>query len=394
MHCRLEKRANFFKKWLQRSLELKEEEAKLHNELPEHLRRLLVGKRLLLWKEILTDLHYADVSVVDDIVKCFPITGWAKKTGVFQTNVRKPDYGVDQLVKRSKGLNAAVVKSLDGEPWTDVDEKVWEETMQEMERGWISESKPQPFEFVAKRFGLVEKNKVRMIDDFTICGVNGAFGLKEKLRVQSVDELPSYLALVMNDPGFPSKLNLVGRTYDLKSAYEQFGVDVFHSNHCRVGVKSPGGEVRKFSINALPFGATGSVAAFLRIAASVSYIALVGLQVVLTNFFDDFTVVCDAEECKSVDFYLTGLFRLLGLEYASEGDKAPPFSDSFGSLGILFNLTRLRDGFFTLEHTVRRREELLTSVDELMKLDSCQTKELKTYSVVWCGLVLSCLADR
>ena len=145
LHCRLEKRASFFKKWLKRSLELKEEEAKLHNELPEHLRRLLVGKRLLLWKEILIDLHYPDVAIVDDIVKGFPITGWSKKTGVFQTNVRKPDYGIDQLVKRSKGLNAAVVKSLEGEPWTDVDEKVWEETMQEMERGWISEPKPQPF---------------------------------------------------------------------------------------------------------------------------------------------------------------------------------------------------------------------------------------------------------
>ena len=387
LHCRLEKRAGFFKKWLKRSLELKEEEAKLHSELPEHLRRLLVGKRLLLWKEILIDLNYPDVDIVDDIVKGFPITGWSKKTGVFQTNVRKPDYGVDQLVKRSKGLNAAVVKSLEGEPWTEVDEKVWEETMQELERGWISEPKSQPFEFVAKRFGLVQKNKVRMIDDFTICGVNGAFGLKEKLRVQSVDELSSYLALVMNDPGFPAKLNLVGRTYDLKSAYKQFGLDVFHSNHCRVGVKSPGGNVRKFSVNALPFGATGSVAAFLRIAASVSYIALVGLQVVLTNFFDDFTVVCDAEECKSVDFYLTGLFKLLGLEYASEGDKAPPFSDSFGSLGILFNLTRIRDGFFTLEHTDRRREELLASVDEIMKFDHCRTKDLEKLHgrLVWFG---------
>ena len=334
MHCRLEKRAKFFKKWLKRSLELKEEEAKLHNGLPEHLQRLLVGKRLLLWKEILADLHYPDTSIVDDIVQGFPITGWAKKTGVFQTNVRKPDYGLDQLVKRSKGLNAAVVQSLDGEPWTEVDEKVWEETMQEKDRGWISEPEPQPFEFVAKRFGLVQKNKVGMIDDFTICGVNGAFGLKEKLRVQSVDELSSYLALVISDPGFSPKLNIVGRTYDLKSAYKQFGVDVYHSNHCRVGVKSPEGKVRKFAINALPFGATGSVAAFLRIAASVSYIALAGPQIVLTNFFDDFTVVCDAEECKSVDFYLTGLFRLLGLEYAAEGDKAPPFSDSFGSPGF------------------------------------------------------------
>ena len=141
---------------------------------------------------------------------------------------------MDQLVKRSKGLNAAVVQSLDDESWTEVDEKVLEETVQELDRGWISEWQPQPGEFVAKRFGLAQKDKVRMIDDFTICGVNGALGLREKLRVQSVDELSAYLALVMNNKGFSSKLNIVGRTYDLKSASKQFGVDVsFQSLSCR-----------------------------------------------------------------------------------------------------------------------------------------------------------------
>ena len=106
-----------------------------------------------------------------------------------------------------------------------------------------------------------------------------------------------------------------------------------------MGVKCPGGGVKKFSVNALPFGATGSVAAFLRIAASVSYIATVGLEIILTNFFDDFTVVCEEKEIESVDFCLTGLFKILGLDYAAEGDKAPPFSAEFGSLGILFNLS-------------------------------------------------------
>ena len=48
MHCRLEKRAKFFKKWLERSLALKEDEAKVHSELPGHLERLLCGKRLFL----------------------------------------------------------------------------------------------------------------------------------------------------------------------------------------------------------------------------------------------------------------------------------------------------------------------------------------------------------
>ena len=100
-----------------------------------------------------------------------------------------------------------------------------------------------------------------------------------------------------------------------------------------------------------------------------------------------FTVVCEESECKSVDFYLTGLFKLLGLEYASEGDKAPPFSEVFGSLGILFNLSGIHEGSFTLEHTERRKEELLCTLDELLRSEICNAKDLEKLHgrLVWFG---------
>ena len=106
-----------------------------------------------------------------------------------------------------------------------------------------------------------------------------------------------------------------------------------------------------------------------------------------SNFFDDFTVVCEEGECKSVDFYLTGLFKLLGLEYAAEGDKAPPFSELFGSLGILFNLACIHQVSFTLEHTERCKEELLSTLDDLLQADICNTKDLEKLRgrLVWFG---------
>ena len=154
------------------------------------------------------------------------------------------------------------------------------------EVGWLSHL-TFLFSFVAKRFGLVQKEKVRMIDDFSVCGINSAYGLTEKLRVQAVDELASFLALLLNHRSHCNLSQVVGRTYDLKSAYKQFGVDEFHHKHCRIGVRNPEGSVSQFSVGALPFGATGSVASFLRIAASVSFIAMTGLDIVLTNFFDE-----------------------------------------------------------------------------------------------------------
>ena len=66
-----------------------------------------------------------------------------------------------------------------------------QETMQEVEQGWLAE---EPFpdlerHFVAKRFPIQQKDKTRLIDDFSICGVNSAFGMTEKLRVDSIDEI-------------------------------------------------------------------------------------------------------------------------------------------------------------------------------------------------------------
>ena len=80
-------RANFLKRWSNRAVELKDDEMALHRSLPEHLQTVLKGKRLLLWKEILEDLSYSDVKVVDEIIKGFPMTGWSEKSGVFEGSV-------------------------------------------------------------------------------------------------------------------------------------------------------------------------------------------------------------------------------------------------------------------------------------------------------------------
>ena len=42
-----------------------------------------------LWREILVDLGYPDVAVIDDIISGFSLTGWAPRTGVFRPDVRR-----------------------------------------------------------------------------------------------------------------------------------------------------------------------------------------------------------------------------------------------------------------------------------------------------------------
>ena len=144
---------------------------------------------------------------------------------------------------------------------------------------------------------------------------------------------------------------LVGRTFDLKSAYKQFGVDLEHQQNLRIAQKHPDGDVRFFAVQSLPFGATASVSSFLRIAASIKFIGTVGLRLVWTNFFDDYTALCTESSAAEVTFCVEALLKLLGVKFAATGPKAPDFSEVFKTLGLMVDLSESSKGSFQLGHT-------------------------------------------
>ena len=76
-------RFNFFNKYLKRANELAAAESELRKSMPEQVRAPVGGKRLLLLKEILSDLIYPDVGLVDEIAEGFKLRGWMSKSHVF-----------------------------------------------------------------------------------------------------------------------------------------------------------------------------------------------------------------------------------------------------------------------------------------------------------------------
>ena len=374
---RFAKRASFMKKWLKRSLELRADEEQLHQSMPTHLRTILKGKRLLLLKEILLDLNYPDVGIVDDIISGFQLTGWAPKTGVFEPDVRRPQLSVEQLVKMAPGINARIIRSVEEAPADQTTDHVWAETWAEVEKGWLKPASSSKNCSVAKRFGLQQKSKVRMIDDFSVSRINHTYGMRERLRVQAVDELCAYLATLLDDHQDGNIPKLKGRTFDLRSAYKQFGVDKWHSDFLQVCVKNPKGGHGLFGVTALPFGATGSVTSFLRVSNALARIGHHGLDLIWSAFFDDYTAICTDTEEDNVTFYIEALFRMLGFDFATEGDKAPPFNETFKTLGLEFDLKNICSGSFCLQHTESRRAELVATINSLIAKGNTTPKELE-----------------
>ena len=89
----------------------------------------------------------------------------------------------------------------------------------------MDESQDAEDHCLAKRFGLQQKNKVRLIDDLSIGGINKVIGVVEKYKVHCIDEIAAYLCYMMTEARRSGRtLDLMGRAYDLKNAFKQFGV--------------------------------------------------------------------------------------------------------------------------------------------------------------------------
>ena len=142
--------------------------------------------------------------------------------------------------------------------------------------GWKL-AEPSKGRSVAKRFGLQQKHKVRRIDDFSVSRVNHTYGMREQLRVQAVDKLCAYLATLLDDntAGTPPKIKC--RDLDLRSAYKPFGVDCWFSDFLQICVRNPEGGHGLVGVNALPFGATGSVTSFPRVSSALAYMGFIDL---------------------------------------------------------------------------------------------------------------------
>ena len=67
------------------------------------------------------------------------------------------------------------------------------------------------------------------------------------------------------------------------------------------------------------------------------------------------------------------------VDYAAEGEKAPPFGQVFRSLGLQFDLNSADTGTFSLGHTETRRKELLEHIGAMLSDETglVGTKELE-----------------
>ena len=289
-------RSDALRYWTKRASELSREGEKLHASLEPHLKNLLAGKRLLLCKEMLAEAGCADEHLVEDIVQAFPLSGWMRCSGSFLPQVRRPDMDIQTLRLLLKGLNKATLSKMQHRHDPDLERATWLETEKEIQNGWVwvdTSTASHSECCIAMRFGIRQGAKIRVIDDCSLCKLNSTVGLKERFQLHTVDSLAAALVQAFKESEASSFPSLCGRTFDLKSAYKQYGVATPDRSLLRIAVNKPGqdGQVL-LGVNSLPFGSVASVAAFLRISYALWRIGVYLFKLVWSAFFDDYSCVC------------------------------------------------------------------------------------------------------
>ena len=378
------KRCQFLHSVLQRASELAPQESALHSRLAPHCQRVLAGKRLLLLKELLKGLGHEDVSLVDDISSGFRLMGWLPLSHVMEPKITAPSESAADLWRRRRDINLSIWRQTQPGKDPDVDSALWQATLDDAEAGWAlllpqCDSPPDTV-LLSRRFPVVQASGIRAIDDFSFNGLNSTLGTCEKVLTMSTVHTVS-LALRLLRSAVTRGLKLLGRCFDLKKAYRQLPIHLDDLPYAAVFVWSPDDLCpRVLQMFSLPFGASGSVPGFVRVAVALWRILCRLALVPSTLFFDDFTSITYASDASSAEATVHLLFRILGWRLALTGDKAQSYSELFQSLGVIFCLHPGVDSAVTVSNTESRRMEVSAWCLSKLREDSATPKECEQFA--------------
>ena len=377
-------------KWIkQRARALEPEEKKLHDAMPEHRARVVQNKKFLLLKELIEEVGHEDKGLFLDLVSGMKITGNAEPTGEFAVDFKPAQLESRDLWQVAKFSQAEVVRRvpphMNPKPVTlkgkevNIAEEVWQTTMREVERGWLEgpltaeqvSSRVGPLWTPSRRFGIVQGNKVRNIDDLSEFSVNQAYGTPEKLDLGGVDEVVAMAAAwakMAEQTGHAEGVQLVGRCLDLKSAYKQIPLHDGDRAHAILSVFEPSSQqVRFFGSLVLPFGATGAVMSFNRVARALRNIMQRLLLLPVSNYFDDFPHVDTLRMADQSQAVMEQFLEVLGWQIATGVDKRIPAAVRFPVLGVVVDLSESALGIIRVENKPSRAEEMKEVIEEVEK---------------------------
>ena len=210
-------------------------------------------------------------------------------------------------------------------------------------------------------------------------------GIVEKYKLHSLDEIAACLTWMLSNSAGQAGASgqLLGRTYDLKAAYKQFGISSQDRDLFRIAVRDTQQDISFWASTRFLSGRQGWLD---RVSVAVWFIGLLGLRWPWSAYFDDYTVFAKESLAPNTHNAITCLFNLLGLEFAQSGSKAAEFGRSFRALGVEIDLSSFELGHVEMGHTPERREELAAYLKDILDTGHVTKKQAESSVVGFTGL--------
>ena len=178
--------------YMELSKKLAPEEKALRQTMRPEVESVMRSKRLLLFKQMLSDSGNCDEDLFDCMVGGFPLIGNLPPSGQFSLRWKPALLSIEAWRKSSKWSRKAVVascaRSLED---LEICHKVWQETQEQLKKGWLTG--PYTEEQLDRRHGgtrvpsaSLERFVVAMIAASFL--VNSSTSVPEKLDLEALDQ--------------------------------------------------------------------------------------------------------------------------------------------------------------------------------------------------------------
>ena len=375
----------------------RDEEAEIHKNLPAEIERVVSGKNVLAFEQVLKVIRYRDVKVARRIFCGFQLSGFLEDTNEFAKRIPKNLQPVSKqdLLTSSCWSRHIIASKVCSSNDREMDEEIHRITKEENEAGWLigpfsTDELDAKFDkrwIASPRFGVRQSNKIRPIDNFSIHGQNTTVSANETIPLGGVDAIMclakwavgsvsedrtirvpdgkgSWLEGVLH-PGWStdSARTIMGQCIDLKAAYKEVPRDSQDAAISVIATWNPfNSSVELYESIALPFGSTGSVFGFNRFSYALRKILIRMFACLVTSFFDDFPVTEFQELAEHTSSVILKVFDLLGWKIST--DKIKPFSQVFDAIGVQFDSMGLTTGgSIVVSNTRRRRDAIVSEID-------------------------------
>ena len=356
-------RLDWCKKWLIRSKDLEQREKQDNAMRPPHVASVTSGKRILLTREILSDLDYDDMGVLSLPENGATLAGEIEQTNIFQAQFKPCLVTMEQLESDALRRNEFFLSLTESSGDRALNEQLLAETKEELSCGWaegpFSVESLEKGATISRRLPLVQGSKTRMIDDFSISGVNDSCIIHNKIDLHLIDTFAAAVRYFFAERSAASLAgSLEGKTYDLKSAYRQVPIRSDHLKFAYFSIYNCEiDEIEIYRLKTLPFGATHSVYNFLRLARMLYTILVKGRFLITTNFYDDFILASPPAVKDSSANSMELVFMLTGWIFAREW-KSTVFDTMCKALGGQFDFSKSSEYLMHVENTEARKKEV------------------------------------